>query len=792
LRDNINKLLQEIEINKKILMTVKENCQTRKNTGSYYTPKSLTANIVKHTLDPLVYRGCKEGKPESEWELITSEEILKLKICDVAAGSGAFLVQTCRYLGEKLLTAWEKENKAVIGGDEKDRQTRLTITKRLVVERCIYGVDKNPLAIEMAKLSLWLETLHQYKPFTFLDHAIKSGDSLVGVGVNQLLAWDLDVDANQQVIGGDSLAKQIAEVIELREKIETQPHLSLDEKGYLLTQATARMNDLKDRGDLLVKSYLVEGKTQQELKELRRYLLIMSQGGGDIEDEYRELLDKKIIPFHWELEFPEVFLTDRRGFDGLVGNPPFMGGQKITGYLGNAYRDYLIKWLAMGKKGSADLVAYFFLRINSLLGDGGCCGLVATNTICQGDTREVGLDQLVEKKGVKLYRGVSSAKWEGTASLEVSHVWWSRSWNGKYWLNGEKVEGITPYLTKPGKIVGNPHRLINNKGKSFIGSIVLGMGFVLTPEEAAELINRDERNKRVLFPYLNGEDLNTHPNQSPSRWVINFHDWLLSPEMDDKDNPKGGPYASDFPDCLDIVERLVKPERDKVNRKVYREKWWIYAEKQRSLYQSIKDYKRTLIRSCVSKYHSLIFAPTDIVYSHATVIFPFDDYANFAILQSMAHTEWLVYHASTLGAGIRYTPSDCFETFPFPINAFLPGLAVIGERYYTHRQNIMTQNQEGLTKTYNRFHSPHTIQEEVKVLRDLHIEMDEEVKNAYGWHDLALQHDFHTTKQGLRFTISDTARREILDRLLALNHSRYAEEVAAGLHDVKNKSKKYR
>ena len=139
---------------------------------------------------------------------------------------------------------------------------------------------------------------------------------------------------------------------------------------------------------------------------------------------------------------------------------------------------------------------------------------------------------------------------------------------------------------------------------------------------------------------------------------------------------------------------------------------------------------------------------------------------------------------------MQYTPSDCFETFPFPINAFLPDLAAIGEKYYTHRQNIMTQNQEGLTKTYNRFHSPHTIQKEVKVLRDLHIQMDEEVKNAYGWHDLILQHDFHTTKQGLRFTISDIARREILDRLLALNHDRYAQEVANGLHDVKNKSKK--
>jgi len=313
------------------------------------------------------------------------------------------------------------------------------------------------------------------------------------------------------------------------------------------------------------------------------------------------------------------------------------------------------------------------------------------------------------------------------------------------------------------------------------------MGFVLTPDEALELINRDERNKQVLFPYLNGEDLNTHPSQFPSRWVINFHDWLLSPEMDDEDNPKGSPYASDFPDCLDIVERLVKPERQSLPpknawNKSVAQKWWLYGSDAKSLYETIKGYKRVLIRSCVSKYHSLAFAPTDIVFSNTVAIFPFDDYANFAILQSMAHTEWLNQNASTLETRIRYTTSDCFETFPFPINAFLPGLAAIGERYYSHRQSIMTQNQEGLTKTYNRFHSPHTIQKEVKVLRDLHIEMDEEVKNAYGWNDLALQHDFHTTKKGLRFTISDTARREILDRLLVLNHSRYTEEVAFGLH----------
>jgi hypothetical protein len=111
----------------------------------------------------------------------------------------------------------------------------------------------------------------------------------------------------------------------------------------------------------------------------------------------------------------------------------------------------------------------------------------------------------------------------------------------------------------------------------------------------------------------------------------------------------------------------------------------------------------------------------------------------------------------------------------------------------THRQTIMQTRQEGLTKTYNHFHDPTCTDPDVQTLRYLHIQMDTAVAAAYGWHDLPLNHNFHDTKQGLRFTISEAARREVLDRLLALNHHRYAEEIAQGLHDkkkAKGKSKK--
>src|SRR5205085_8932978 len=94
--------------------------------------------------------------------------------------------------------------------------------------------------------------------------------------------------------------------------------------------------------------------------------------------------------FIWFLEFPEVF--DRGGFDAIVGNPPFMGGQKLTGHFSREYREYLVNQLASGTRGSADLCAYFYLRAFALLRSGGQFGLLATNTIAQGDTREVGLD----------------------------------------------------------------------------------------------------------------------------------------------------------------------------------------------------------------------------------------------------------------------------------------------------------------------------------------------------------------------------------------------------------------
>ncbi len=141
----------------------------------------------------------------------------------------------------------------------------------------------------------------------------------------------------------------------------------------------------------------------------------------------------------------------------------------------------------------------------------------------------------------------------------------------------------------------------------------------------------------------------------------------------------------------------------------------------------------------------------------------------------------------------RYSITRGFETYPFPeclrdepigdaavLTAQRARLEEIGAQYYAQRQGIMQARQEGLTKTYNRLHNPHETASDLAALRRLHAAMDAAVAAAYGWDDLDLGHGFHATKQGTRYTISDAARRTVLDRLLLLNHVRHAAEVAAG------------
>ena len=153
---------------------------------------------------------------------------------------------------------------------------------------------------------------------------------------------------------------------------------------------------------------------------------------------------------------------------------------------------------------------------------------------------------------------------------------------------------------------------------------------------------------------------------SPSRWVINFHDWALDAEHDDPKKPKGKPYAADYPDCLKIVEEKVKPERDKNKNKQRREIWWRFTRPTIELYEAIAGRDRVLVRSRVADIHSIAFVPANIVLNERLTVFAFSQYQDFVLLQSNIHEVWARRYSGKLRKDMMYAPRDCFETFPFP------------------------------------------------------------------------------------------------------------------------------
>ena len=155
------------------------------------------------------------------------------------------------------------------------------------------------------------------------------------------------------------------------------------------------------------------------------------------------------------------------------------------------------------------------------------------------------------KQGGTINHAVKSMRWPGQAAVVVALVTITKkNWKNKFILDGKEVKIITPYLDSA-ETLGNPYSLKRNEGKSFQGTIVLGKGFILEPYEAKALIDKNPKNRDVLFPYFNGDDLNNSPSQSPSRWVINFFDWEEA-------------KAKEYPDCYEIIARLVRPDRIKM------------------------------------------------------------------------------------------------------------------------------------------------------------------------------------------------------------------------------------
>ena len=822
----------------------------RRRTSSHYTPRSLSAPIVRRTLEPIL----RVLGPEP-----TAEQILALKVCDPAMGSGAFLVEACRVLGEAVEAAWRREAKkagnsahselaglqlqapgaptpgAWSPSSEAQLQAPGVATsgawssssrppsapppgvvdltleaRRRVAEACLYGVDKNPEAVTLAKLSLWLVTLSKDKPFSFLDHALKAGDSLVGLSMAQIEAFSYaPVTPEVADVGqgkakrkkGDPLPGQLTlftglvegelrEAISLRHRLEKLAEQStpeaVEEKRWLTQDADDALTRVKRIADCVVGAFFAHTKDKDRAAELlRRKEHIEAWIARKAHDEaptpeilaWQAEVHEKVNVFHWPLEFPEVFWPGRPDpldggkvgepacFDAFVGNPPFMGKNGIVASAGPEY----IFWLLLqheGSHGAADLSAHFLRRGAHLLGQHGTLGFVATNTISQGDTRDSGLKVLLDR-GLRIFEARRSLPWPGAAAVTVSIVHLvSGSLRATARLDGLPVETIDSRL-EPNPERSELRTLLASDSCWFLGPKVYGEGFFV---ESLPRHVLSQLEPSCLKAYLRAEDVNASPSFVPSRTVVSFGREALEV------------VTIRWPNALSLVMERVKPERDQANdatadgahRKKY---WWQFAQPRPDLTVALGSLGRCLVTARVTKHMCFSFQDTELVFSEQLFVFPLEAYTSFAVLQSRVHEPWARLLSSTMEDRLRYSASDCFATFPFPKpdpRAVLPALEAAGEAFYTRRASYMVAENVGLTQTYNRLKDPSNTSPEVAELRALTCAMDRAVLEAYGFGDLEVPPYCALTEDDTR--AQKAFAEAVIDRLYALNAERAREE----------------
>lgn len=736
----------------------------RRRTGSHYTPPRLTRPIVAGTLRPVLARLGREPSPEA---------ILALRVLDPAMGSGAFLVEACRQLAAELVAAWARTG---VTPKLPSDQDALEHAKRLVATHCLCGVDRNPFAVDIARLSLWLATLAREHEFTFLDHTLRHGDALIGLDRNAVFALHWAPPSGSAQLALPLLRGPIARAAVERRRIRD----TLGEEGEdvlrpMLNRADAILNPARAIGDAVCAAFFGQGSAtdrNRALAELESAYMAAGEkwqaalAAGPAVRAQMAAADHAWHPFHWDIEFPEVFERGNPGFDVVLGNPPYAG--KNTYKAGNApgFPEWL-QAIHRGAHGNADLAAHFFRRGYSLLREGGCLGFVATNTIAQGDTRESGLVALL-RQGATIAGATRRIRWPGDAAVVVCVVQIVRGTSPiPPLLDGREISRISTFLIE-GTRDESPQPLEGSKGLAYQGSILLGMGFTFdddTNDSAASPVSEMHRltapehtegahNATRIKPYLGGEEVNESPTHAHRRWAIDFFDMPLRREgmpftwetatiaQRDACLTRGivpldypDPVAEDWPELIEIVRERVKPDRDRQTRDALRIRWWQYAEKRPGLYAALRGQLRCIVLCGTGKHLAFGIVPADQIFDQKLRVFVRSSWSIFALLQSRVHEIWARAFSGSLKDDLSYNHTDCLENFPLLSDQALadPALAEAGQAFQEARAAHMVAANQGLTATHNRLDDPEERDPVILHLRALHDVMDRAVLGAYGW-----------------------------------------------------------
>ena len=319
----------------------------RKTTGSYYTNHALVQELIKSALDPVIKSRLDEADNNPEAK---EKAILSIKVCDMVCGSGAFLIATCNRLGYELAK--------IRSGEELPAQAVEQDSRRDVLLHCIYGVDLNPMAVELAKFSLWINAAVRDKPLNFLDHHVRCGNSLIGTtpelmqaGIHDGAFTPVEGDdktvanyfkkVNQEQSKNSTLSKwQIQEDVvkiccrefmKMEDKIEVTPD-QVKEKwtNYKALLSSKKYNHMKFLADLWKSAFFwpLTDQTNKtdEVPTNELYLSFILDEKLDPKPELIRKVSKLAQEyqfFHWHLEFPDVFSRENPGFDCVLGNPPW-------------------------------------------------------------------------------------------------------------------------------------------------------------------------------------------------------------------------------------------------------------------------------------------------------------------------------------------------------------------------------------------------------------------------------------------------------------------------------------
>lgn len=913
--------------------------------GAHYTPELLVNEVVRAGLEPLFADAWlragglppadpTQRPPRAHKAVLDAyeRELIDLRIVDPAMGSGHFLTVAVLELAREIAymrhfgapqpashfeVAEVSEPWARLEDPEHDGEpglsTRLdaVATARLqeLAQRCCFGVDKKPLAVELGKLALWLMTmvarrrldtaaqadLPEAPPLTFLDKNLRSGDSLLGLAWNEVretlleIGVDLGEKRRQRELYGDSgFAKaNVARAYELisdalglpdPELSDRIPALLRDIDGALgattITKILSVLLGLSETSDhgflrhellaavrelsapilwkwdlaLLWRFYSKRGQLEKALG----YAAAGSGKKGGPTVNFAAVADDEELQarisrharelgiFHWHLVFPEVFKGKNKGFDLIVANPPFKGDRDLRGAIGETavsyLRDHYVKGIA-----TLDLCGFFIQRFDDLLGDLATFSTVAPNSIAQGRNRTAGLRPLIssEKPRFTLYRAVQTMPWPGEAAVHVAVFAARRAASAAVRVREvgapqrigatttralRQVPALSSFLD--GGVELDLRRLPSGSNPlAYQGMIPRGpFDFELDDARIAKL---PERERRVVFAYLNNKDVQSQPRPHARRLIIDVYDALVEAgkHTDTAKNQEAW-IRKNFPKTIALLEGVHEFRQrlpDARGEDGSGGLWWMFWRPRPELRAAAASLTRMIVIGRTWKVWSPSLIPRidektllPFCITEKIFVMPTDSFAVLGTLQSSLFELLVRRLSSTLKSDSNFSPSQVFPFFPFswssvvdkarqrldPLTPPKPleiSLGKTARSVLDHRQAILDNPAKhgldkvgksdsfGPTKLYNLYDDPECNVPAVQQLRELHVALTHVVLDAYGWTDLKPRWEFGTPwiDGTTRYFPDAAARAELLDRLQRLNHQRHALELdLCKKHDI--------